>query len=99
MTSTFCIVFRIKIVAFDSFFLGWNNTFYNYVPHQPYLVILSDCFYIKFYVKGLVYNFHHLISLKQLEDFKIMLLFNNLYLEVKLNNSEVSYLNLPSVSE
>jgi hypothetical protein len=48
----------------------------------PYLVILSDCFYINFYVKGLVYNFHHLISLKQLEDFKIMLLFNLILLNM-----------------
>ena len=28
-------------------------------------------FLYKIYVKGLVYNFHHLISLKQLEDFNI----------------------------
>ena len=48
------------------FFLG---------EEKPYLVILSDYFYIKFYVKGLVYIFHHLISLKQLEDLKKMLLF------------------------
>ena len=39
-------------------------------------------FYIKFYVKGLVYNFHHLISLKQLEDFNRMLLFHLILLNM-----------------
>jgi hypothetical protein len=38
---------------------------------MTYLVILSDRFLYQIYVKGLVYNFHHLISLKQLEDFNI----------------------------
>jgi hypothetical protein len=60
MKSTFCIMFRIKIIAFDSFLQGWNNTCYNFVP----------------YVR-----------------------FDSPYLEVKLNNSETSYLNLPNVSE
>jgi hypothetical protein len=49
---------------------------------KPYLVVLSDRFYIKFCVKGLVYNFHHLISLKQLEDFKRLLLFNLILLNM-----------------
>ena len=51
-----------------------------------YLAILSDRFYIKFYVKGLVYNFHHFISLKQLEDFNRML--------VSFNFTEHGQLNL-----
>jgi len=53
-------VFRIEIVAFDSFLQGQNNTFYKNVP------------YVRFYSP---------------------------YLEVQLNNSETSYLNLPCVSE
>jgi hypothetical protein len=56
------------------FFLGEKK--------KTYLVILSDCFYIKFYVKGLDYNFHHLISLKQVEDFNRMLLFNLILLNM-----------------
>jgi hypothetical protein len=60
MKSTFCIVFRIKIGAFDSFLQVYNNTLYNCVP------------YVRLY---------------------------SLYLEVKVNNAETSYLNLQSVSE
>jgi hypothetical protein len=59
-------------------------------------------FLYQIYVKGLVYNFHHLISLKQLGDFNNLVpyvRFYSLYLEVKLNNAETSYLNLPTVSE
>ena len=44
---------------------------------------LSDRFYIKFYVKGLAYNFHYLLFFfKQLEDFNRMLLFNLILLNI-----------------
>ena len=43
----------------------------------------SDHFLYQIFVKGLVYNFPHLISLKQLEDLNIMLLFHlNLLLNI-----------------
>ena len=40
--------------------------------------LFGDSFWLflyQIYVKGLVYNFHHLISLKQLEDIKMFQLF------------------------
>ena len=45
---------------------------------KTYLVILSDFLY-QIYVKGLVYNFHHLISL---EVFNRMLLFHLILLNM-----------------
>jgi len=48
-----------------------------------YFVLILIIFLYQIFVKGLVYNFPHLISLKQLEDFNRMLLFHlNLLLNI-----------------
>jgi hypothetical protein len=57
MKSTFCIVFRIKIVAFDSFLLKDKIILISYVS-----------------LKGLIYYFYHLTTLKHLKDLNMMFL-------------------------